>query len=151
MIKFESEAKFLVFDVESFGLFGAPFAVGWGLVDLNGKELESGKMNTWDKLRNPIKDEWLMGNIPEMIVTHDSLEAILDLFYYQQIRGLRQSYGLYYLAADCPWPVETGFLHRIFARHPNINWSPYPLIDVAMFVGMETHGRLERELPVHNP
>lgn len=147
--------KFLVFDVESIGLFGEGFAVGWTLIQANdGKELSFGMYSCPpDRARGSLQDrEWVAANCPKLKETHShpcymrrAFNDILD-----EILG-----GETWLAADVPWPVEASFLIEVTAHGtlPPI----YPLIDVAsvrLAVGLDplaTESRLECELPVHDP
>lgn len=155
---------FFVFDVESVGLFGAPFAVGWVLIREDGTFIRDGLMNTYHP-DSPEADLWLdlsvdreavawvRNNVPEMDLTHHSVKHMLhDFGGVMQVAKIEFE-GIVF-AADCPFPVETNFLAKV----PGIReFSPYPLIDVAsvlMTVGMDplkTYPRDPIEEPKHNP
>jgi hypothetical protein len=159
---------FMVFDVESVGLHGEGFAVGWVVVG-GGKELESGRLACPAAAAYGTRSgrEWVATNAPTMPNTHALPNDVRDAFWAAWLRWKGRGAVL---AADCPWPVEARFLAACVeeARDPMTSgtetpegerdWQgPYPLIDVAsvrLAVGLDplgTAGRLPNELPAHDP
>lgn len=162
---------YFVFDVESVGLQGIGFAVGWVVVDRAGKEHASGLMSCALSAAVEVVDGddvlWCQNNVvPALAATMDKLIAVPDP------RSLRIAFWSAWvlwkeqgavMAADCPWPVEARFLHDIintrFGKHRLAHDfdGPYPLIDVASvrlakgLDPLETGERLPCELPAHNP
>lgn len=146
---------FFSFDVESIGLYGAPFAVGWSVLqESSGRELASGcfalnywKESTWFQDATRDTQKWLLANIPELPKTHDS-RALMEGDFAKSWKAWERKGAI--MVADCPFPVEAKFLLRA-------GIGSYPLIDVAsvrMAVGLdplETCPRLPHELPAHNP
>lgn len=144
---------YLVFDVESCGLHGEGFAVGWAVVGPAGQLLANGIAVA----PPPARLEWLEENVmPHLPApTEATTRAIRDCFWtvwdHWRDRGAR-------LAADVPWPVEARFLSDCIADDGGREWTgPYPLIDIAsvrLAVGLDPLGeeaRLPMELPKHNP
>jgi hypothetical protein len=160
---------FFVFDVESVGLHGEPFAVGWVVVDVaTGREVSEGifvspvadaaertaKLSTTSILTDT---EWVEAHV---------LPAIADVQPIGDV-DMRKMFWCAWkhweaqgamLAADVPWPCEARFLMECM----RYTWAqaqsgPYPLIDVASvrlakgFDPIATVGRLESEEPPHNP
>jgi hypothetical protein len=150
---------FLVFDVESVGLYGEGFSWGGVLIDRKGNEID--RWCYWTDPRNAFGHdddrEWVNLNIPipGFMVTCSDTKSVQRSFYkvWGELRLQRVI-----LASDCPFPVEAGFLMDCMdlpeALNPN---SPYPLIDVASVLlanGMDllaTYDRLPNELPIHDP
>lgn len=153
--------KYFVFDVESVGLHGEGFAVGWVIVDEEGKEHRNGLIHCPSYNAHGSTDDhtWVMKNVPDLGYT--------DLEYPFQVRQAfwkawvmaRYDYGNFLtMVADCPWPVEARFLNQCVDDVPGREWKgPYPLLDVGTalkMVGRDPLGtseRLESELPQHNP
>jgi hypothetical protein len=149
---------FMVFDVESIGLHGEGFAVGFVVVDGAGKELAHGRYAC------PIQDaagdlagrRWVSENVPAMPATHDRPEAVREAFWADWLAWKAKGATL---AADCAWPVEARFLiHCEQQGEDDRTWQgPYPLVDVAsvrLAVGLDplaTVERLPSELPTHDP
>jgi len=158
--RLEEIAKlFMVFDVESIGLHGEWFSVGWCIIDDAGKTIASAQY-ACDPSRAYGPDDgrqWASENIPVPNLGYNcpSPRAVRDEFWraweYAKNRGA-------VLVADCPWPVEAGFLCQCIRDDPDRYWGgPYPFIDVAsvrLAVGLdplETCERNPEELPVHDP
>lgn len=149
---------FMVFDVESIGLHGEGFAVGWVVVDKTGLEYDRGL------LCSPIAEasgsdhnrKWVNENVPELMPTHWTAQEIREVFWKEWIEWRELGANL---VADCPWPVEARFLARcVDDGTPDREWKgPYPFYDVAsvlMALGkppLLPYERLETESPVHNP
>ncbi len=138
-----------VFDVESLGLFGYPFAVGWCVVDKDGKELDSSWLGcSIESVRdksNPLSDiesyNWCKENIPEEVLKGNVAQR--DMYkYFKRNLSYWQAKGCSVIC-DCPFPVEAKFLRRLIKRFNDIDGdiltSPYPLYDVASILA--AHGK----------
>lgn len=151
-----SERLFFVFDVESVGLHGEGYAVGWVLVSPDGREIDSGYSAC--PSRNAAGDdagrEWIMENVDPHL-PHPKYETPRD------VRGdfwsdWQSKKAGAVMAADVPWPVESRFLNDC-VRDFGGDDEPYPLIDVAsvrLAAGLDplgTEPRLPNELPAHDP
>lgn len=152
---------FLVFDVESVGLYGDGFAVGYVLIETaSGAEEATGL--AWcdpDTVAQgaPQDREWVKENIPPM---HEScrepgVRSVREYFW----RAWRDCPPGTVLAADVAWPVEARFLLACVADDPSERaWKgPYPLIDIASvrlakgFDPLATEPRKMSEMPAHDP
>jgi hypothetical protein len=167
-------AFFMVFDVESVGLHGEGFAVGWVVVDSAGVEHEAGRFACHPMYAKGTKAgrEWVKDNVPECPETHTGAAASPP----RAVRGafwaawLRWKARGAVLAADVPWPVEARFLAAcvddvrpvvrggpVLADSPREWEGPYPLVDVAsvrLAAGLDPIGtadRRENETPAHDP
>lgn len=150
------EQKYFVFDVESCGLHGQGFAVGFVVIDSSGKILDEGLYcRDHTKLYCSSENEiWLKENIPPMKITHDTLADMRSAFWskWMQWQGCT-------MVTDCGWPVESNFLSECIADDfVNRQWKgPYPLLDLSGilfckgFSPTTTFPRLESEMPLHNP
>lgn len=156
-MKYTDIPYFFVFDVESVGLHGEAFAVGYTVVDREGKEEDAALLATpFQKCKGTLEDfGWIekhCDNLPTNIRAAD----LRDNFWEAWIRW--KTFDAV-MAADVNWPVESKFLSEcVNADHGDRAWlGPYPLIDVASVLlakGYDptaTYRRLERELPEHNP
>ena len=153
----------MVFDVDSAGLSGEGFAVGWVVVARDGTEIDSGMR--WCSLDLASGREagisWVREHVMPALTAGDmgiELRSLVELrsefwneWAVQRARGAL-------LAADVPWPVEANFLSACVRDNPRREaLQPYPLIDIAsvrLAVGLdplETLPRAARELPAHNP
>lgn len=152
--------QYMVFDVESAGLHGEGFAVGWVLIDDRGIEYANGHYGCpLEHARKQDDDslawvkahcDWPDNCARPQDVRDQFWNAYNDYFY--GIPGMRTL-----LAADVPWPVESRFLHAVFADNPSRRErAPYPLIDIAsvrLAAGLDplaTERRFPEELPAHN-
>ena len=162
---------FLVFDVESVGLYGDGFAVGWVMIDLNGKEHESGLfVSDWRKAKAFNQKgaiEWVEANLPPMEITHQNRESLcFDFFNVLQrwlLNGRERSHPkVCSIWADWGYPVETNFLRRCRAAaywmiEDDPSWlMPAPLHEIATIclaadINPDDFPRLPDELPQHNP
>jgi hypothetical protein len=151
------------FDVESIGLHGEGFAVGW-CVHQNGIEGHSGVFAC-----SPIaargtdaNREWVHANIPEIAPNLHSPEMVRTAFWtaLQEVKnGANDDDEPMIVLADCGWPVEARFLSACVDDRPDEReWQgPYPLHDLATYllaVGCDPTGHYERrpeEMPVHDP
>lgn len=150
---------FMVFDVESVGLHGVGFAVGWVVVSSRGTEVEKGKAYTpaASQPGTPDSHKWVAENVGDLgLPVKRTRREVRDAFWQAWMHWKAQGAVL---AADCPWPVEARFLIDCVNDAPEEReWQgPYPLIDVAsvrLAVGLDplgTDSRLADELPVHDP
>ena len=150
----------MVFDVESVGLHGEGFAVGYVVIDDFGKEYARGLYSCPPREAfgfNEKHYQWINEHVPDLRPhTHENPHGIREAFWRDW-----EDYGSQgaLLVADCPWPVEARFLQDCIAADiENREFKgPYPLIDVAsvrLAAGLDPLGTEERranELPIHNP
>lgn len=150
--------RYLVFDVESVGLHGQAFAVGFVVVDEFGNGYESGRFacppsEAWgtDESR-----AWIKANVPPIEAAYESPLLVRGAFWDVWMKWKAEGAVL---VADCAWPVEARFLIECVEDYPHTReWDgPYPLHDlasVALSQGkdpLKTHDRLPNELPAHDP
>lgn len=150
--------RYFVIDVESIGLHGEGYAVGFVLVDTEGNRLDQGMFATRPYFARGDSEghKWVKENAPELRVTHDSPWQMRAAFWR---KWLEHKTPETVMAAECAWPVEARFLTQCVDDHPMERaWTgPYPLHEVATL--MLSHGldpllemkRLPEELPKHNP
>ena len=155
-----SQPMFMVFDVESVGLHGEGFAVGWTVIDATGNRIASAQYACHpDRAAGDDDDrKWLAANIPVPRQGYNcsSPRAVRDEFWRAWVYAMSKGAML---AADCSWPVEANFLRQCVADDPATRkWAgPYPLIDVAsvrLAAGLDplaTCERLPNEMPAHDP
>lgn len=148
----------MVFDVESIGLHGEAFAVGYVVMEDDGEIIDVGSYSCPpDAARgNAESREWVKANIPPLHPTHETPADIRRVFW-----SAYRTYKSYpaTLWADCAWPVEARFLIAcIEDDHANREWAgPYPLHEIATLAlargidPLATYERLPDELPQHNP
>lgn len=146
-----------VFDVESIGLHGEPYAVGW-VVSLDGKEADSGRIAIDPDLAHGDDEDraWVGANIPPIPITHMSMKGMLFDFWSRWIEWKKKGALLF---AEFGWPVEAKFLAMcIGTDYPRTKWDgPYPFHEIASFMvaaGMDpmlTYDRLPSEEPKHCP
>jgi hypothetical protein len=157
-----SDKLYMVFDVESVGLHGEGFAVGWTIIDTNGTERGHGM--SCCEISEAIGDdegrEWVTENVlPTLDLskgTSPTPKTVRQVFW--QEWSYWKKYGAQ-LVTDCGWPVEANFLSACVADEPDERrWNgPYPLLDlssVLLAAGKDPNGTFERlpnELPAHNP
>lgn len=158
----------MVFDVESVGLHGEGFAVGY-VVMSDGQEVESGFFRCDPAVANgTLMDHlWVKANVcpaikvPVACHYYDNLGSpcprhVRDLFWSRWEKWNNEGSAL--LAADVPWPVESRFLsdciHDVSAR---AEFGPYPIIDVASVrfaAGIDPLDgpiRCGEDIPAHHP
>lgn len=170
---FDAPPYFFVFDVESVGLHGLGFAVGWVVVDLLGNVHESGLAHAPPHPEHGTDEgyKWVQDNVPDLSADDSanigplwsmSAAGVRNQFW-ASWRHAQHHYSGVVMAADVPWPVEARFLAHCIddvaksadAMRPR--QSPYPIIDVAsvrLAVGLDplqTLPRLPKEEPRHNP
>ena len=149
---------FMVFDVESVGLHGEGFAVGWVVVNRAG-ELQHEDCLSCDPAQCSGTDEgrdWVSANVPELARSSPTKQHLRNAFWHSW-RFWADKGAV--LVADCAWPVETNFLSAcVRLNHPERQWGgPFPLHDLAslmLAIGLDplaTNEREADELPAHNP
>lgn len=149
---------FMVFDVESIGLHGDAFAVGFVVIDTDGAELESGVFAVDPGMARGRQSDraWVRKNIAPIPYTHDSKREMRDAFWVKWREWADRGAAL---VSDCAWPVEANFLSVcVRDEEDERKWNgPYPLLDLSsvfLSAGMDpvgTHSRTENELPAHHP
>lgn len=149
---------YMVFDVESVGLHGEGFAVGFVVVGNYGEVYSSFEYCAPPASAAGILagHEWIKQNIPPLEATHDTPAEVRKAFWeawkYWRSKGA-------VLVADCGWPVEARFLAQcVDDAGPLRAWEgPYPLHDLASVMlakghdPLATRERLSNELPAHSP
>jgi hypothetical protein len=151
---------FMVFDVESVGLHGEGFAVGYVVVDRAGVERDAGLFACPSGTASGDGDgrAWIAENVhigPDDIWCDDPRDVRSEFWgYFRKWKADGAT-----LWADCCWPVEARFLAACVDDHPaSRTWEgPYPLHDVAtlrLAAGSDplaTVDRVPDEIPAHNP
>lgn len=148
---------FMVFDVESIGLHGEGFAVGWVVVTREGQRLAEGVM-ACDPARcigTEGNHRWVSDNVPRLVCAFNHPRALRTAFWAEWRRWADRGAQL---VADCAWPVEARFLAACVDDDEVREWQgPYPLHDLASVMlicgrnPLETAARLADELPAHHP
>lgn len=153
-------APFLfVLDVESIGLHGEPFSVGFVVLNSEtGEEMEARSLSSpREKSHGSDEDrKWVNENVPEIPITHISIEAMMDRFWSRWMHWKNRGALMF---AECAWPVEAKFLAMCIGRNSEERrWEgPYPLHEIASFMQMAgmnpmgVHPRLDSEMPKHDP
>ncbi|KPV49201.1 hypothetical protein SE17_33960 [Kouleothrix aurantiaca] len=149
---------YMVFDVESVGLQGEGYAVGYVVVDGAGNELEAWRgACSPDAAQGGINGRaWIAANTPVIPVDFTTPHALRNRFWAAWERWEERGAVL---VADCAWPVEARFLAACVDDELSVrSWQgPYPLHDVATarllagFDPLATVERLPTELPQHDP
>lgn len=149
---------YMVFDVESIGLHGEGFAVGYVVIDGAGRELEAARLAcSPDEAEGDEEGrDWIAANCPPVPADFVRPSAMRASFWASWRRWADQGAVL---VADCAWPVEARFLAACVDdyRHKRTWEGPYPLHDVATarlaagFDPLATVERLPHELPQHDP
>lgn len=147
----------MCFDVESCGLHGEGFAVGY-VVIWRGEEVESGCFASPLNMASghPSDREWVKRNLPEIPSKLPDPFMVREHFWEKWLFW-RDNGAI--LAADCGWPVEARFLSLcIDDLQENRKWDgPYPLIEISTILlaaGIDPLGKFDRlksELPEHDP
>lgn len=148
-------------DVESMGLLGEPFAVGWVIVDEEGNEKEEGYL-AYPHLTEGVSPDdmkWMQENVLPHLPEPNCKDAD-DLChrFWDAWTTAHVNYDGLTMVSDVPFPVEAGFLLRCLKMLGlGMGDSPLPIIDVAsvlLATGQDplgTYSRLDNELPAHNP
>ena len=152
----------MVFDVESIGLHGEAFAVGYVVVNDEGERLDEGRFacDPYRARGTAHSHSWVTQNVSltSRDVNCHSPGVVRQEFWATYQRWKAKPEGLT-LWADCAWPVEARFLIAcIEDGHTEWEWhGPYPLHEIAtlaLAAGYDptaTVERLPEELPAHNP
>jgi len=152
---------YFVFDVESVGLYGLGFAVGWVVLNDDGIELESNYLACPHQEASYSADDKDLEWVEENVLPHlpePNCDVLPDLYHrFWEAWTVWGSKGAI-MAADCNYPVETNFLRScILNDRRRTSQAPYPLVDLASVLLAEgydpigTYERLESEKPAHNP
>ena len=151
-------SRYMVFDVESIGLHGEGFAVGWVVIDEAGTEIGAGMFACYpSEAMGAASDRaWVAANCPTLPVNCSTVYEVRAAFWQAWLKEKDLGAAL---VADCAWPVEARFLAACVDQAPNgRRWEgPYPLHDVAsarLAAGLDplaTVERLPSEEPKHNP
>lgn len=154
----KSDQIFFVLDVESIGLHGEGFAVGW-TVQQYGKEIDFGIAVCEPEMAQGYVAnlEWVKKNCPKInILAHERPVQVRDEFWLQWQKWKTKGA---IMASDCAWPVEARFLiDCVNDLYEQREWGgPYPLIDIGsvLFANgvdpLTKFPREENELPEHDP
>jgi len=151
------EGPIMVFDVESIGLHGEAFAVGF-VVMAEGKVTDCGYFACPRGLAEGAESdrEWVDENIPKLDVNSPDPFTVREKFW-RKWAEWRDMGAL--LAAECAWPVESRFLNACVDALPNERrfGGPYPMIEIStlmMAAGMDpmaNYVRNKYEQPKHCP
>lgn len=145
------------FDVESCGLHGEGFAVGY-VVIWRGEEVENGRFASSLSMASgdPSDRDWVKENVPEIPSESPDTFTVREKFWKKWL--LWKNRGAV-LAADCGWPVESRFLCECIDQlREDRKWDgPYPFIEISSILlaaGIDPLGKFERlhtEMPTHDP
>lgn len=150
----------MVFDVESVGLHGEGFAVGWVVVNGYGNQIQHGLVACNPTLAVGNRDGriWISQNLPriESLIPCEWPRDVRSAFWKEWQRW--RADGVI-LVADCAWPVEARFLAACVDDSPvDREWQgPYPLHDLGSILlaagkdPLQKFPRKENEIPEHNP
>lgn len=148
----------MVFDVESVGLHGEGYAVGFVVIDRERNILDQGMFSCpINAARGNEKGfEWCRVHAEISNPTHTAPWLVRASFW-RKWREWQERGAI--LAADTPWPVEAHFLEQCVEDNPvEREWQgPYPLLDVTSVLmvrgkdPIEKGDRLANEIPEHNP
>lgn len=148
---------YMVFDVESIGLHGEGFAVGY-VVTSPDMECMAGTYYACPPDKAIGSDDgrqWIAENLPPIQANCKTPRQVRDRFWRDWL--LWKNRGAV-LVADCQWPVEARFLIACVDDKPDgRGWSgPYPLHELASFMvaaGMDPMAAYDRlpDEPQHDP
>lgn len=144
--------QYLVFDVESAGLYGKGFAFGYCVVDEKGKEIDAQFATSGiDSVQcSPDDLKWLKKNIPNDILYPEGQFKLTRAELKASFKAILKKYKDAMIFADCGYPVEARWLLAC-------GCEVYPLHELAtilMASGEDPVGkfpRLENEKPEHHP
>lgn len=150
-------------DVESVGLHGEGFAVGW-CIHNDGLETQFGVFACRPGLAcgSEANREWIHANIPEIAPNLPDPRMVRAALWtaWKEAKNMAVIWNLpIIMLADCAWPVEARFLAQCVDDAPDVReWEgPYPLHDLGTYLlasGLDPTARYERtgnELPIHDP
>lgn len=158
---------FLTFDVETLGLYGSAFAIGFVVTDGAGIKQDEGIYVA--PLLRPRKGwkeshQWVQENVfpvlpPDNCATendmcHRFMQAVA--YWKEKAENIGERF---YLVSDVAFPCEANFLLYCQALDPERYTAlmPYPLLDVSSILfaagsdPVGTYDRTDEELPAHNP
>lgn len=141
----------MIFDVESNGLHGEGFAVGWVIQDDKGEIQSEGFASCPVADVDPWVAENVLPHLPAPTHSHES--DVRSAFWVAWQKAKSQGATLW---ADCAWPVEANFLSACVADDTSRAWEgPYPMHEIATvfaIAGIDPtakHERLEGETAHH--
>ncbi len=155
-----SSDLYMVFDVESIGLHGEGFAVGYVVVNGHGETMAPDQRYACPPEAAAGDDEgrrWIAENCPPIPATHATPREVRDAFWRDWNQYKERNARL---VADFAWPVEARFLAACVDDDPNsvgkAYQGPYPLHELASFMvaaGMDPHATYARlpDEPQHDP
>lgn len=150
-------SSFFVFDVESIGLHGEGFAVAGGVYLSNGStQWEFCFCCPPDMAEGLLADrDWVHQNVPAIKITDADTYSLRLAFWNAWEKAKSEGAEM---AAECLWPVESGFLSDCITDDAQrLKEAPYPIHEIASIMlaaGMDpmaTYDRTYTELPKHNP
>jgi len=155
---FSETQLFMVFDVESIGLHGEGFVVGWVVVDRLGNNYEQ-KYIACDPIfakGTHLEFSWVHRNVPKFNYFAKSPREVRDMFWIDWLKWKEKNA---ILVADCNWPVETNFISECIKDYFQFRnkRGPYPFLDLGSILfakgkdPIATYDRTEDELPKHHP
>lgn len=151
---------YFVFDVESIGLHGEGFAVGFYVFAADGAIQTEFVFWTDSKNAKGSREdrEWVDENVPKHFGpdSYRNTRIVRDCFWDEWMHWEEKGAVM---VADCNWPVESNFLSACIADDPvNRRWDgPYPFLDLGSILfalgkdPLEEFPRLPDELPKHDP
>lgn len=160
---------YMTFDVETNGLHGEAFAVGYKVTNNSGVTLIEGIHSCpVDDSDSGVHDgnypatrQWLEEHVlpvlpePDCFTTRAVRDKFFEAFNMAQMEAIKRK-ELFYLVSDVAYPCETGFLAQM--QLDGRDMQIYPLLDVSSMLhadGFDATGTFERlhakELPAHNP
>ncbi len=152
--------EIFVFDVESIGLYGEPFAVAGGIYSADGKRDEEFKFCCKKNLNNADKEDitWVKKNVKKMPLTHNTLFEMREAFW-KEMNNAKQKHPDILICAECLWPLEARFMIDCVKQHIDLRkWhGAYPFHEIASFMlaanmdPMKIYERIPDELPEHDP
>jgi hypothetical protein len=147
---------YMVFDVESIGLHGEGFAVGYVVVNRYGETEREGCIAIDPEQCAGTEESraWIAENVPPLEATSPTKQHLRNAFWHEWRHWADRGAVL---AADCAWPVEANFLSAcVKLNRAEREWQgPYPLVDVASirlaagFDPLGNYPRLPDETPHH--
>lgn len=160
----------LTFDVETNGLYGEAFAVGYALTTDGGSRILEGihccpyhdsepdKRDTTPLLTEQFLHENVLPTLPEpdCFTTRAVRDRFFDVWHSAFSAAKKQGENLY-LMADVAHPCESRFLLQLRADERRVPFTVYPLLDLSSFLmaagydPVGTFARRDDELPAHNP
>lgn len=137
---FQLNQPFFIFDVESIGLYGDPFAVAGG-VFVNGMEYEDSTFCLScprDSAQGYDDDrQWVKENVPPIPVTDVNPYWLRESFWEKYIKA-KEKYPNLTVAGECIYPVETNFLASCIRQNSRERkWSgAYPFHEISSIMAM---------------